>query len=218
MTAAGRSGGLEDSGAVERIETPPPPATGLGSCVPRARAVVQQRRGFFRHRCCLVGALVASICLLRPAARACAKHTKPHMPRALSGRRSRMPLLCPSMPAAGTCQSLYCPQDRGCGHVPNALRANRAYATRLGQGSVTSRHVHRPRRGLSLCGRCRRRLAVFWMRTADGLPSISHLTQSRHASSSWASLMCSRSRRWTCQREVPPRWTPWSPAPWHRRP
>jgi hypothetical protein len=29
---------------------------------------------------------------------------------------------------------LYCPQDRGCGHVPNALRANRAYATRLGQG------------------------------------------------------------------------------------
>ena len=27
----------------------------------------------------------------------------------------------------------YCPQDRGCGHVPNALRANRAYATRLGQ-------------------------------------------------------------------------------------
>ncbi len=28
---------------------------------------------------------------------------------------------------------LYCPQDRGCGHVPNALRANRAYATRLGQ-------------------------------------------------------------------------------------
>ncbi len=29
--------------------------------------------------------------------------------------------------------SLYCPQDRGCGHVPNALRANRAYATRLSQ-------------------------------------------------------------------------------------
>jgi hypothetical protein len=29
--------------------------------------------------------------------------------------------------------SLYCPQDRGCGHVPNALRANRAYATRLGR-------------------------------------------------------------------------------------
>ena len=29
--------------------------------------------------------------------------------------------------------SLYCPEDRGCGHVPNALRANRAYATRLGQ-------------------------------------------------------------------------------------
>jgi hypothetical protein len=26
-----------------------------------------------------------------------------------------------------------CPQDRGCGHVLNALRANRAYATRLGQ-------------------------------------------------------------------------------------
>jgi hypothetical protein len=25
---------------------------------------------------------------------------------------------------------LYCPQDKGCGHVPNALRANRAYATR----------------------------------------------------------------------------------------
>jgi hypothetical protein len=28
--------------------------------------------------------------------------------------------------------SPYCPQDRGCGHVPNALRANRAYATRCG--------------------------------------------------------------------------------------
>jgi hypothetical protein len=28
-------------------------------------------------------------------------------------------------------RSLYCPQDRGCGHVPNALQANRAYATRL---------------------------------------------------------------------------------------
>jgi hypothetical protein len=27
-------------------------------------------------------------------------------------------------------ESLYCPQDRGCGNVPNALRANRAYATR----------------------------------------------------------------------------------------
>ncbi len=42
-----------------------------------------------------------------------------------------------------TCQTHYgqtgptlrlcCPHDRGCGHVPNALRANRAYATRLGQ-------------------------------------------------------------------------------------
>jgi hypothetical protein len=29
----------------------------------------------------------------------------------------------------------YCPQDRDCGHMPNALRANRAYATRSpGQG------------------------------------------------------------------------------------
>ncbi len=36
--------------------------------------------------------------------------------------------------------SLYCPQDRGCGHVPNALRANRAYATRLGQGHHTIIH------------------------------------------------------------------------------
>jgi hypothetical protein len=33
-------------------------------------------------------------------------------------------------------QSLYCPQDRGCGHVPNALRANRAYATRLARGTI----------------------------------------------------------------------------------
>jgi hypothetical protein len=32
---------------------------------------------------------------------------------------------------------VYCPQDRGCGHVPNTLRANRAYATRLGQGHHT---------------------------------------------------------------------------------
>jgi hypothetical protein len=36
--------------------------------------------------------------------------------------------------AIPTCvTSLYCPQDRGCGHVPNALQANRAYATRQGQ-------------------------------------------------------------------------------------
>jgi hypothetical protein len=30
-------------------------------------------------------------------------------------------------PVRGAFVSLYCPQDRGCGHVPNALRANRAY-------------------------------------------------------------------------------------------
>ncbi len=44
--------------------------------------------------------------------------------------------VCTSVPALSWGQyrlSLYCPQDRGCGHVPNALRANRAYATRLGQ-------------------------------------------------------------------------------------
>jgi hypothetical protein len=32
----------------------------------------------------------------------------------------------------GAAQSRALP-ERGCGHVPNALRANRAYATRLGQ-------------------------------------------------------------------------------------
>jgi hypothetical protein len=48
--------------------------------------------------------------------------------------------IVPRTGLAQTCKrtGLYCPQDRGCGHVPNALRANRAYATRLGQGHHTT--------------------------------------------------------------------------------
>jgi hypothetical protein len=46
----------------------------------------------------------------------------------------------------------YCPQDRGCGHVPNALRANRAYATRLGQRhhTIIPRSHHRACVGICL--------------------------------------------------------------------
>jgi hypothetical protein len=41
-------------------------------------------------------------------------------------------LTVPRTGLAQTCKRTGSPQDRGCGHVPNALRANRAYATRLG--------------------------------------------------------------------------------------
>jgi hypothetical protein len=75
--------------------------------------------------------------------------------------RKRSILRRPRLGRVESFHSLYCPQDRGCGHVPNALRANRGTTllSRLNKPGRPFSHLYRdilsilsPGQGTGACG------------------------------------------------------------------
>jgi hypothetical protein len=64
--------------------------------------------------------------------------------------------------------SLYCPQDRGCGHVPNALRANRAVsiAPRTGVANTCQTHFGQ----VTIVDRCASYVIAVYRVVVDSCP------------------------------------------------